>query len=159
MVSYGIGASILGSITDKIGRKKIIMLAILMLSLFHTSSSFAETYIGYACLQWSAGKIMSTYILIKHFTYISFLVFWGVGLFCAPFVMTVEIVGHEYAALCSIFMNIPFVIGELLMVAISYFFRDFRMMLKVAFIPPVFCLGNFILNYIYMYVWHKNPKG
>ena len=61
MVSYGIGASILGSITDKIGRKKIIMLAIVMLSLFHTSSSFAETYIGYACLQWSAGKIMSRY--------------------------------------------------------------------------------------------------
>ena len=59
MVSYGIGASILGSITDKIGRKKIIMLAIVMLSLFHTSSSFAKTYIGYASLQWSAGKIMS----------------------------------------------------------------------------------------------------
>ena len=71
--------------------------------------------------------------------------------------MTVEIVGHEYAALCSIFMNIPFVIGELLMVAIAYFFRDFRVMLKVAFIPPVLCLGN-ILSYIFTYMTQKSQR-
>ena len=74
-----------------------------------------ETYTG---LQWAAA-------------------FWNVGLFCSPFVMTVELVGHKYAAICSIIINIPFVIGELILVAIAYFFRDFRTLLRVAFLPPL----------------------
>lgn len=56
--------------------------------------------------------------------------------------MTVEIVGHEYAALCSLIINVPFVVGELLMVGIAYFFRDFRTLLKVAFVPPILALGK-----------------
>ena len=56
--------------------------------------------------------------------------------------MTVEIVGHEYAALCSLIINVPFVVGELLMVGIAYFFRDFRILLKVAFVPPILALGK-----------------
>ena len=56
VASYGIGASVLGSFSDRFGRKKMIILAIAMLSLFHVSSSYAETYIGYTCLQWAAGK-------------------------------------------------------------------------------------------------------
>ena len=47
------------------------------------------------------------------------------------------LVGHKYAAICSIIINIPFVIGELILVAIAYFFRDFRTLLRVAFLPPL----------------------
>ena len=85
------------------------------------------------------------YILGLMKTYTSLIyssAFWNVGLFCAPFVMTVEIVGHEYAALCSLIINVPFVVGELLMVGIAYFFRDFRILLKVAFVPPILALGK-----------------
>ena len=56
VASYGIGASVLGSFCDRFGRKKMIILAIAMLSVFHVSSSFAETYISYTCLQWAAGN-------------------------------------------------------------------------------------------------------
>ena len=32
-------------------------------------------------------------------------------------------------------VNVPFVLGELYLIAVAYFFRDFQQMLWVAFIP------------------------
>ena len=53
----------------------------------------------------------------------------------APFVMTIEYVGPDYAGICSLLINFPFVAGELLLVLVAYYFRDWRQMMKVAFIP------------------------
>ena len=79
-------------------------------------------------------------------TYICFfLAFFNVGLYCAPFVMTVELVGHEYAAICSIIINIPFVAGELILIGLAYFFRNFRTMLRIAFLPPLAMLSLWFL--------------
>lgn len=72
VASYGIGASVLGSFSDRFGRKKMIILAIAMLSLFHVSSSFAETYISYTCLQWAAGTVYFRIDENIHFTDIFF---------------------------------------------------------------------------------------
>ena len=50
--------------------------------------------------------------------------------------MAVELVGHKYAAICSVLINFPFVAGELILIGIAYLFRDFRILLRVAFLPP-----------------------
>ena len=44
VVSYGIGASLLGSFSDRFGRKKMIILAIAMLVVFHSSSRTVEVW-------------------------------------------------------------------------------------------------------------------
>lgn len=72
---------------------------------------------------------------------VSFSAFFNVGLFVVPFVATVELVGFKYSALCSVLINLPFVAGELLLVGISWFFRDFRIMLRVAFVPALAITG------------------
>ena len=57
VASYGIGASLLGSFSDRFGRKKMILLAIGMLCIFHPLSSLASNYITYTSLQWCAGNL------------------------------------------------------------------------------------------------------
>ena len=145
----------------------MILLAIGMLCIFHPLSSLASNYITYTSLQWCAGKklktkkfceiifikivkLLSRKITIPIYIYINrflanliciFEAFFNVGLYCAPFVMTVELVGHEYAAICSILINIPFVAGELILIGLAYLFRNFRTMLRIAFLPPLVMLG------------------
>ncbi len=47
--------------------------------------------------------------------------------------LTVELVGAKYAALTAVLINCLFVCGQLYMIAIGYFFRDYITMLRVAF--------------------------
>ena len=46
-----------------------------------------------------------------------------------------ELSGEEYAAMLSQVINIPFVLGELVMVGFAYSFRDYRDMLRYSFAP------------------------
>lgn len=68
------------------------------------------------------------------------------GCYQPSFVQTTELVGTKHTALLSIIINFPFVIGELLTIAVAYNFRNFRHMLRVLFIPVyVFAFVLFFL--------------
>ena len=57
------------------------------------------------------------------------------GAYLAPYVLMLELSGEEYAAMLSQVINIPFVLGELVMVGFAYSFRDYRDMLRYSFAP------------------------
>ena len=68
--------------------------------------------------------------------FFSFSAFFNIGLFHEPFILSVELVGYKFTAISSVIINIPFVAGGLIQIGIAYFFRDFRTLLKVSFLPP-----------------------
>ena len=83
----------------------------------------------------------SRYFLYNYINYIDtylFFVsaFFNIGLFHEPFILSVELVGYKFTAISSVIINIPFVAGGLIQIGIAYFFRDFRTLLKVSFLPP-----------------------
>jgi OCT family organic cation transporter-like MFS transporter 4/5 len=59
--------------------------------------------------------------------------------------MTVEMVGPKYAAFTGMMLNIPFVAGELILVGLAWQFRDYRTLLKVAFVPAFCTMGIWFL--------------
>ncbi len=67
----------------------------------------------------------------------------------APYVLSVELVGADYAALCSLLINFSFVLGELILVTVAFFFRDFRTMTRVAFVP----------TYLFLTIWFFIPES
>jgi len=59
----------------------------------------------------------------------------GMGLFITTFVIALEFVGTKYRTLCGIAIEIPFALGELYIVFLAYFIRDWRTYQLVIGIP------------------------
>ena len=52
----------------------------------------------------------------------------GVGCFLIPFVWVTEFVGTNYRTLVGIIIEIPFALGELYLVMLAYFIRDWQVL-------------------------------
>ena len=126
-VAVGVGASIIGFMSDKFGRKIVCLICLICNILFFVCATFTSTYSAFCVF----------FVISQMFIY---------GTYLPPYVLTVEIVGSDYAALTSILMNFPFVLGELIFVAVAYFFKDYKSMIRVALLPmlAILLIGFFI---------------
>ena len=59
----------------------------------------------------------------------------GMGLFITTFVIALEFVGTKYRTVCGIAIEIPFALGELYIVILASFIRDWRTYQLVIGIP------------------------
>ena len=54
------------------------------------------------------------------------IIFSGVGCFLISFVLATEFVGTNYRVLVGILIEIPFALGELYLIMLAYFIRDWQ---------------------------------
>ena len=59
----------------------------------------------------------------------------GIGLFITAFVLSMEFIGPNYRTLCGIAIEIPFALGELYLVLLAYFVREWRQLQLLIGIP------------------------
>ena len=66
-------------------------------------------------------------------TYLDFcIISLGVGCFLISFVLATEFVGPSYRVLVGILIEVPFALGELYLIMLAYFIRDWQV-LQVSF--------------------------
>jgi len=125
MLGMLFGSYIFGWISDTYGRMKSLMLAVVTVSLsgfFGAFCSGAMGLHGYAFLRFLTGM-------------------GGIGSFMVCFVLAVEHVGYKYTMLVGIAIEIPFAIGEVILGIEAYFFRDWKTLQIVAYLPLLLLLG------------------
>ena len=122
MVGLLIGSFTFGVISDYYGRLKAMMLAIIIVAVSGALGAIP-----------GSGPVW--------FTMMRFLTGFGAkGLFMIAFVMTVECVGQNVAMLMGIAINIPFAVGEMILVWEAYAFRDWYSLQLMAHLPTLLLL-------------------
>lgn len=125
MLGMLFGSYIFGFLSDTYGRKKAMMLAIVMVSLSGSIGTFcvgpgAEH--GFAFLRFLTGM-------------------GGIGCFMVCFVLAVEHVGYKFTMLIGIAIEIPFALGEALLGIEALVVRDWQILQSVAYLPLLALLG------------------
>ena len=128
MVGLLLGSFVFGLASDKFGRMKTMMVAIVIVTV---SGAFGAIP--------GAGPVW--------FTMMRFITGFGVkGLFMIAFVMTVECVGPKAATLLGILINVPFAVGGMVFAWEAYNFRDWYSLQLVGHLPTLLllCLWFFV---------------
>eukprot|EP00090_Calanus_glacialis_P032653 TRINITY_DN5410_c0_g1_i1.p1 TRINITY_DN5410_c0_g1~~TRINITY_DN5410_c0_g1_i1.p1 ORF type:complete len:558 (-),score=101.16 TRINITY_DN5410_c0_g1_i1:160-1833(-) len=110
------GSFFFGWFGDKFGRKAAFGVTTLLLA---TGSIFTAISPNFSC-----------YVVARFLTSCG-----GMGLFITTFVIALEFVGTKYRTVCGIAIEIPFALGELYIVFLAYFIRDWRIYQLVIGIP------------------------
>ena len=101
------GSFFFGWFGDMFGRKAAFGATTLCLSVGSVSAAFSPNF--------------AFYVVSRFVTSCG-----GVGLFITCFVIAMEFIGPKYRTVCGIAIEIPFAIGELYIVALAYFIRDWQ---------------------------------
>ena len=110
------GSLFFGWISDAMGRRFAFGLCILCISV---GSILAAASTNYAM-----------YMVFRFVTSMG-----GVGSFMTCFVLATEFVGTKYRTACGILIEIPFALGELYIVLLAYYIRDWsKLQVKSSFI-------------------------
>ncbi|KAL5011131.1 hypothetical protein ScPMuIL_013436 [Solemya velum] len=129
MILFGgllVGALGFGLISDLIGRKKAMMISIVL----HCASSIAQPFSpNYAAL-----------VSLRFITGAS-----TVGLFLLAFVIGIEFIGPQKRIWAGVVIEFFWCIGLFLDILAAYFFRDWRMLQLVVSVPTVLFLSYFWL--------------
>eukprot|EP00092_Neocalanus_flemingeri_P108291 GFUD01139069.1.p1 GENE.GFUD01139069.1~~GFUD01139069.1.p1 ORF type:complete len:563 (-),score=86.66 GFUD01139069.1:194-1882(-) len=110
------GSFFFGWFGDKFGRKAAFAITTLSLSTGSVFTAISPNF--------------PSYVVARFLTSCG-----GMGLFITTFVIALEFVGTEYRTLCGIAIEIPFALGELYIVFLAYFIRDWRTYQLVIGIP------------------------
>ena len=109
------GSLFFGWISDAMGRRFAFGLCILCISV---GSILAAASTNYAM-----------YMVFRFITSMG-----GVGSFMTCFVLATEFVGTKYRTACGILIEIPFALGELYIVLLAYYIRDWsKLQVKLSF--------------------------
>uniref|UniRef100_A0A0K2TL63 Major facilitator superfamily (MFS) profile domain-containing protein n=1 Tax=Lepeophtheirus salmonis TaxID=72036 RepID=A0A0K2TL63_LEPSM len=122
MIGVLIGSFVLGFFSDKYGRRLALIVSILLVSIPSMIASFAHNIYMFIFLRILTGM-------------------GGIGCFMVSFVLVVEYVSLEYTLLIGIAIEIPFAIGELILVLEAYFVREWVHLQLVAYTPLIALLG------------------
>ena len=110
------GSLFFGWISDAMGRRFAFGLCISCISV---GSILAAASTNYAM-----------YMVFRFITSMG-----GVGSFMTCFVLATEFVGTKYRTACGILIEIPFALGELYIVLLAYYIRDWsKLQVKLSFI-------------------------
>ena len=99
------GSLFFGWISDAMGRRFAFGLCILCLSLGSTMAAVSTNY--------------AMYMVFRFITSMG-----GIGSFMTSFVLATEFIGTKYRTSCGILIEIPFALGELYIVLLAYYIRD-----------------------------------
>ena len=103
------GSLVFGWISDALGRRSAFGCAVLTTSVSATVTAFSANYF--------------MFMVFRFLTCMG-----GVGCFLIPFVWVTEFVGTNYRTLVGIIIEIPFALGELYLVMLAYFIRDWQVL-------------------------------
>ncbi|XP_011497594.1 PREDICTED: organic cation transporter protein-like [Ceratosolen solmsi marchali] len=124
MLGVLMGNMIFSAMSDRIGRKIPLMIAILLQSVFGLLTVFSPWY-----------------ELFLTFKFISAVATGGTML--VSFVLLMEIVGPKWRSMLSVLFHVPFLIGFLLNPLISYLTRTWYGFQMAVSIPPIFLLSYY----------------
>jgi len=110
------GSFFFGWFGDKFGRKAAFGVTTLFLASGSVFTAISPTF--------------TCYVVARFLTSCG-----GMGLFITTFVIALEFVGTKYRTLCGIAIEIPFALGELYIIFLAYFIRDWRTYQLVIGIP------------------------
>jgi len=116
MTGMLLGSLVFGWLGDRYGRKAAFALTTLLLSVGSVSSAVSPNF--------------TSYVVARFLTSCG-----AMGLFITTFVLALEYAGTKYRALCGIAIEIPFALGELYIVLLAYFIRDWRTYQLIIGIP------------------------
>ncbi|CAJ1082091.1 solute carrier family 22 member 13-like [Xyrichtys novacula] len=119
-----IGAPLTGQMADRFGRRFVVLLSLFILLLFGVGAGFSPN--------------IYVYMVIKFFGGISIS-----GIIGNAYVIGGEWSGSSKFALCSIVCKSVYPIGLMLLSAVAYFIRDWRILQFVLFSPLFIVLGVF----------------
>lgn len=115
-VGQFIGLPIGGYLSDRYGRKLLLVLSCALSTLFGICRSFSNSYIMFATLEFLDA-------------------FAGTSIFSTCFVLGLEIVGPKRRTLASMLMNCFFSIGEAILGVVWWYIEDWRLLLRVMYSP------------------------
>ncbi|XP_039378188.1 solute carrier family 22 member 13-like isoform X1 [Mauremys reevesii] len=125
MLGLLLGAVISGSLSDRIGRRPIILLSMLVMGAFGVGAAFVPNFYVYVILRCLVGAAVS-------------------GIFIGILALGTEWVGVPYRSHAVIVTHCCFSIGQMVLAGLAYGIRNWRL-LQIAGSAPVFCL--------FFYIW------
>ncbi|XP_069946223.1 organic cation transporter protein-like [Cherax quadricarinatus] len=123
MTGMSVGAFVVGNLADRFGRKKGILVSVLLLGTSGVISAVSPSYY--------------MFLLMRFFTGAG-----GNGLHIVTFILTVEFIGSKWRTFCGIMIYISFALGEAMTGVLAVFIRDWRW-LQVAVTAPAFLLISY----------------
>ncbi|XP_067422288.1 solute carrier family 22 member 13-like isoform X2 [Emydura macquarii macquarii] len=125
MVGLLLGAVVFGSLSDRIGRRPIVLLSMLMMGAFGVGAAFVPNFYVYMVLRCLVGSAVS-------------------GIFIGILALGTEWIGIPYRSHAVIATHCWFSIGQMVLAGLAYGIRNWRL-LQIAGSAPVFCL--------FFYIW------
>lgn len=115
-VGVMLGATLFGFLSDKFGRKKMLVIAYIASAMCGTGAAFSTSYISFAVLRSMAGVSLA-------------------GLSLMPIILGVEWVGIRYRTLSSITLSLCWSLGNTLLALIAYTIRDWHWLMFAVSVP------------------------
>ncbi|KAF3703634.1 Solute carrier family 22 member 13 Organic cation transporter-like 3 [Channa argus] len=124
MAGLLVGALVLGQMADRLGRRFVVLLSLLLLMLFGVGVAFSPNIYVYMVLKFFGGTSVS-------------------GIVANSFVIGGEWSDSSKFALCTIVCHTFFPVGLMMVSGIAYLIRNWRILQMVLFSPLIFVLGLF----------------
>ncbi|XP_051910551.1 solute carrier family 22 member 13-like [Hippocampus zosterae] len=124
MAGLLIGAFISGSMADRLGRRFVVLLGLLLLFLFGVSAAFSPNIYVYIVLKFLCGVSMT-------------------GILTNSFVIGGEWCDSSKFAFCTIISHSFYPVGLMLLSGLAYFIRDWRILQLALYGPLLIVLATF----------------
>ncbi|XP_053716059.1 solute carrier family 22 member 13-like [Synchiropus splendidus] len=124
MAGLLVGALVLVPMADRIGRRRVVLLSLLMLFLFGVGAGFSPNFYVYMVLKFLSGISIA-------------------GIIANGFVIGGEWTESSKFALCATICHSFYSLGLMMLAGITYLIRDWRILHLVLFSPLALVLGIF----------------
>ncbi|KAM8967249.1 solute carrier family 22 member 13-like [Pelodytes ibericus] len=132
MAGLLVGSIILGPLSDRTGRRPVILLSMFMQMVFAFGAAFSPHFYVYMALRFLAGLALS-------------------GLLLNNFVLVAEWVGSSKRAYATITSHVSFASGLMLLAGVAYGIRNWRLLQIVGSAPTA-------LLFFYVWVLPESPR-
>ncbi|XP_072356423.1 solute carrier family 22 member 7-like [Scyliorhinus torazame] len=117
-VGVMLGALLFGYLSDKFGRRRMLLLALLCTALFGMLSSFSTSYLMFAVTRFLCGVGLT-------------------GMSIISIILTVEWTDMEHRTLVAVMSSLTWSVGNMFLALIAYLIRDWRWLLFTVTTPSL----------------------